>query len=286
MNRVSSIILLLTTLYIFGCNLEQEIKIELPDYEGRPAVECYLEPGQPFTLLLTKSASYFDPFPSFNTNDFLDAILENDAEVIITHNGTSYKLKNTLVFNPFTGKVFNYYAPDLVPKDYEHDFELKIVTPAGKTIEARTRILPTISIDSVVAEFPEKSSKLIDTLARVLTYLSDPPGQTNFFRRVVNDERLESIPDQDFVTDDTFINNNKLIFGTGYDYAKGDTVFNTIYHIEKAYFEFLESLFRARTSNGNPFVQPSPIISNVKGSANAIGIFTFLSYDRKFTVIR
>lgn len=286
MSRIALIISALMIFSIFGCDLEKEIEIELPDYEARPAVECYLEAGQTFTLLLSKSAAYFDPFPSFNSKDFLDAVLENDAEVSITLNDTVYKLDNTLVINPFTGKVFNYVARNVVPQDYEHDFELKIVTKDGRTIEATTRMLPPVPIDSIVIEFPENKERPGDTLARVLTYVTDPPGQVNFFRRVLNEARLDSIPEQDFIADDKLIDNNILAFGTGYDFAKGDTIFNTIYHIDKAYFDYLESVFRARASNGNPFAQPSPIISNVSGTANAIGIFTFLSYDRKVTIIQ
>ena len=43
-----------------ACNLEKEVEIVLPAYERQYVVECYLEPGKPFNLLLTKSSSYFD----------------------------------------------------------------------------------------------------------------------------------------------------------------------------------------------------------------------------------
>lgn len=286
MNRIALYIIFIILISIFGCNLEQEIEVDLPDFEERPAVECYLEPGQPFTLLLTKSVAYFDPFPSFYRDEFLDAVLENDAQVSIIHNQKVYTLENELVFNPFTRKVFNYVNRDFVPSDFENDFELKIVTKDGKTIEAKTRILRPIPIDSVVVQFPETLEKPGDTLARVLTYLTDPPGVENYFRRLLNVSSLDSIPEQDFIADDKLIDKNVIAFGTAYDYAKGDTIYNTIYHIDQAYFEFLESLFRARAANGNPFAQPSPVISNVRGTANAIGIFTFLSYNRKVTIIK
>lgn len=286
MNRIAIFITFIMLGSIFGCDLEQEIEIDLPDFEGRPAVECYLEAGQPFTLLLTKSVAYFDSFPSFYRDEFLDAVLESDAEVSISHNGKVYPLKNELVFNPFTRKVFNYVNRDLVPSDFDHDFELKIVTKSGKTIEANTRMLRPIPIDSIVIQFPKTPEKPGDTLARVLTYLTDPAGVENYFRRLLNVSNLDSIPEQDFIADDKLIDNNVIVFGTAYDYAKGDTIYNTIYHIDQTYFEFLESLFRAQASNGNPFAQPSPVISNVKGTANAIGIFTSLSYDRKITIIK
>ena len=75
------------------------------------------------------------------------------------------------------------------------------------------------------------------------------------------------------------------MFGSGYQFSEGDTVINTLFHIEKAYADFLESVDAAIGANGNPFGQPSTIISNLEGDAGAIGIFTGLSYDRVVTII-
>jgi hypothetical protein len=266
-------------LFLAACNLEKEIDLQLPEYENQFIVECYLEPGQPFTLLLSRSASYFDPFPT-TTNEFLENILEDDAEVTITHNDITYTLKNQLVFNPFTRKVFNYFSEEKVPVDYESDFELYIRTKDGKIITAETRILPVIPIDSVVVQFAET-----DTLARVLTYFTDVPQQKNYFRRMLHLSSLDSIPEQDFATDDRFVE-DLVVFGTAYDYAEGDTIINTLYHIDQAYYEFLLSVAIAVNANGNPFGQPSPVISNLQGDADALGIFTGLSYDRVVTIIR
>ncbi len=281
MNKISLTTTIWMLFSIFACDLEQEIEINLPDYEIRPVVECYLIPGESFSLLLSRSVAYFDPFLNVDDDAFVEQFLENDAEVTVTHNGKTYTLKNQLTFNPFTKKVFNYSSNERVPLNYDHDFKLNIITKSGKTIEATTRILPKVPIDSVVVEFAEK-----DTLARILTYFTDNPNEKNYYRRLLNIANLDSIPEQDFVADDRFVDNNLIVFGTGYDYSEGDTVFNTIFHIDKAYFDFLESLARAQISNGNPFSQPSPIISNVTGTANAIGIFTFLSFDRVATIVK
>jgi hypothetical protein len=95
----------------------------------------------------------------------------------------------------------------------------------------------------------------------------------------------DSIPQQDFTTNDDYVDDKVIVFGTGYDFKEGDTIYNTMFHIERAYFDFWESTFNAISSNGNPFGQPSSIISNVQGDAGAIGIFTGLSYDRVTTVV-
>ncbi|HMQ59312.1 MAG TPA: DUF4249 domain-containing protein [Flavilitoribacter sp.] len=256
-----------------GCNLEKEVDIKLPETQERIVVECYLEPGAPINLLLTRSSGYFDPIPEDNLA-FLNQTLVNGATVVIrSETGESYTLDNNLVFNQFTKKIFNYSSHLVAPIERGKTYSLEITLENGDLITASTSILPVVPIDSVVVEFNDT-----DTLARVLTYLTDRPNEDNYYRRMIQHSSLDTIPDQDFTTDDRFVE-DVIVFGTPYDYGRGDTVINTIFHIEKAYFDFLESVQLAIASNGNPFAQPSPIISNVQGP-NAMGIFTGLSYDR------
>lgn len=274
---------LLFAFYLASCgNLEKEIDLDLPEYQPQYVVECYLEPGQPFTLLLTRSSAYFEPFPT-DPLEYVENILVDSAEVIITHKGTEYKLGNTPFINPLTLKVSNYYSPTPVPMEYDNDFSLKITLPNGQTITSTTRLLPVVPIDSVVVEFDVKQ----DTLARCLTYITDDPTTVDFYRRMIHHNSLtDSIPDQDFTSNDDFVDDKLIVFGTGYDFKEGDTIYNTIFHIDRAYFDFWESTFNAISANGNPFGQPSSIISNVEGSdGRAIGIFTGLSYNRVMTVV-
>lgn len=258
--------------------LEKEIDLNIPPYESQLVVECYLEPGQPFTLLLTKSAAYFDAFPQ-NDFDFIEGILAEGATVTIRHRGEVYQLANEIYFDPEREKLYNYRSNALVPNDTEQDFTLQITMPDGREITGRTRILPVVPIDSTVVEF----SSEVDTLARLLTYLSEDPAKDNYYRRQLHVSSLDSIPDQDFTTNDDFVDDGKIIFGSGFDFVEGDTVFTTIFHIDRAYYDFLESIFFALDANGNPFGQPAAIRSNVEG--DGIGIFTGLSYDRRRLVL-
>jgi hypothetical protein len=266
---------------VWSCNLEKEVDLDLPAYDRQPVVECYLEPGQPFNLLLSRSVSFFDPFPADST--FLDQLLIDDATVSIEHGGKLYPLSNGFFFNPLTLKFFNYGSTELVPQTFDTDFKLRITLADGKTISAMTQILRPVPIDSIVVQFPSDEPK--DSLARVLTYLTDDASQVNFYRRQIHENNLrDSLPDQDFISTDRFVDNQVLAFGTGYDFAVGDTVYNTVYHISHDYFDYLESAFNASASNANPFGQPSTIVSNLGG--DAIGIFTGLSYVRVMTIIK
>ncbi len=263
---------------LFACGLEQEVDIELPEYQSRLVVECYLEAGKPFSLLLSRSLPYFDPFPPLN-QEFLERILVNNAEVKVFHDGKTYELRNQLELNPLTLKVANYYSPQAVPFDTLSPFELLITLPGGGEITAATRILPVVKIDSLVVQFADS-----DTLARVLTYFTDNPEEDNYYRRMFHRASLDSAAVQDFAVDDRILEGT-AVFGTGYNYAAGDTVVSTLFHISQDYYEFLESLEDAVSSNGNPFAQPSPIISNLEGTAEALGIFTGISYDRQAIIL-
>jgi hypothetical protein len=268
-------------LALAACNLEKEIEIELPEYQSQLALECYLEPGAPFRLSLTKSAAYFDPFPApDNIGGFLQEILVPGAKVQIRHRNRSYTLSNILYFDPAGRRLYNYFSPTPVPLDTVEPFSLEVITEDGKTITATTRILPVVPIDSAIVQFKEG-----DTLARILTYFTDPSDRPNFFRRVLHLNSLDSIPLQDFTVDDRFVEKT-FVFGSGYDYKPGDTLISTIYHIDEPYFRFQESLQRAVFGNGNPFAQASPLISNLDGSADAIGIFTGLRFSRVYSVVK
>ncbi|HNM25096.1 MAG TPA: DUF4249 family protein [Saprospiraceae bacterium] len=142
-------------------------------------------------------------------------------------------------------------------------------------------MLPVVPIDSVVVQWnPDK-----DTLARVLTYITDDLNSKNYYRRLLNYSSLDSIPDQDFIFSDRSSQEATIAFGTGYELHEGDTVFNTIFHITPEYYNYIESYQLAIIGNLNPFAQPSPIKSNVSGTGNPLGIFTCLAYDRDTTVI-
>ncbi len=271
---------LLAALALGACNLEKEIDLALPAYDGQPVVECYLEPGKPFRLLLTRSYGFFDPFGLDSA--FLDRTLIDGAVVTIAYNGRIDTLANTLSAEFMPLKIFNYTGRNLVPATPEVVYELRIVLPDGKEITGKTVMLPKVPIDSIKVEWSPQR----DTLARVLTYITDDRSQENFYRRMLNYGTLDSLPDQDFLATDRIAQTEIIAFGSAYELTEGDTVINTLYHITKDYYDFLESVQLAVFGNQNPFAQPARIKSNVSGSANPLGIFTCLVYDRDTTIIR
>lgn len=284
MKYLSAIFLFSAALFFTACgHLEKEIDLKLPVYESQYVVECYLESGENFRLALSRSAPYFEPFPD-NPADFVQSILVDSATVVISHAGKEYVLKNEIdVAYLFSAqRLYNYSSQEKVPTDYDNDFFLKITTPDGRLITAQTRLLPAVPIDSVVVQFDEKR----DTLARALIYLTDNAEVDDYYRHILHHNSLDSIPLLDYAAGDELADNEKIVVGTSYDFKEGDTIYNTVFHIDRAYYDFLNSAFTAVVSNGNPFGQPGAIISNVKGEPGVIGIFTGLNYDRVTTIVQ
>lgn len=267
-------------LAFFACNLSKEVEIELPDYERQPVVECYLEPGKPFRLLLTRSYAFLDPF-ALDSSFFQNTLLQG-ATVTIRYNGQTDTLYNTFSIDPSPLKVYNYTGLNLVPATPGLEYTLNITLPDnGGVITGSTPMLAVVPIDSNVIDYYQPG----DTIARIVTYVTDDPGTENYYRRLLNYYSLDSVPEQDFLASDRFLTTPLLAFGTGYELGEGDTIYNTICHITKAYYDYYESVQLAFIGNLNPFAQPSPIKSNVTGTANPLGIFTCLVYDRDTTVI-
>lgn len=267
-------------LFLMACNLTKEVDIDLPEYARQPIVECYLEPGKPFRLLLTRSYPFFDTLGL--SSNFLQNTLLDGAFVTISYDGKTDTLTNQFAADINPVKFFNYVGKNIVPATPGLAYALYVRLSDGGEIRSNTTMLPKVPIDSIVVDWNPAE----DTLARMLTYITDDLNQENYYRRLLNYHSLDSVPDQDFLVTDRFSQTALIAFGTGYELKEGDTVFNTILHIHKDYYDFVKSVQLAVSGNLNPFAQPSPIKSNVQGSANPVGIFAPLVYDRDTTIVK
>ncbi len=260
-------------LILSSCNLEKDIDIDLPAYESELVLECYLEPGQPYRLLLSESQDYFN-----NNTD--NPLIEN-AVVEITHQGQTDTLPFGAYFDFVFNKFYNFQSNTIVPQNYYEDFSIKIEDDRGRILTGTTQIIEAVEIDSLVLQFNSS-----DTAALILSYFIDPQNEDNWYRRqlhtgeTIDGGRL----DQDFITDDNLeTQDGQYVFGSAFDYTFGDTLYSTLYHIDEPYYNFLQSVFDAIGANGNPFATPSQIKSNVEGG---LGIFTGLSYDRDTLIVQ
>ncbi|WNJ16851.1 DUF4249 domain-containing protein [Pontibacter sp. G13] len=296
---LSTMILALLTTYM-GCDLQQEVDLNLPEYEPQIVAESYLQVGQPPVITLTRSASFFE-----------DIQLEfiRDAEVTLEHRGeidtlVPFEIDFTdpdlggvidsnliILLEPLFGSsLYIYTSLSPLPEDYNSEYRLGVRTLEDETISATTFIPPPVPIDSIVIKFDE------DSMAAVQTYFFDPPGIRNYYRysfrrrvtEIITDGsgntdtvRTETI-DQDFFLDDELTDGETIVVGTLFEYEPEDSVIIDLYSVTEAYFDFGETVQDAITANLSPFGQPTLIQSNVNGGT---GIFTGVSQTQEQRVI-
>ncbi|MEO0895015.1 MAG: DUF4249 family protein [Bacteroidota bacterium] len=302
LNTYSIYILLVLTILLSACgNLQQDIELELPEYEPEISVEAYLQAGQPYFLTLVKSQPYFDDIRveylsgatvTVSHSQGVDTLQEFNIDI---SDPTLGLLADTALLNTFSGifgeQLVFYGSFQPVPTLYNEDFNLKVETLDGEQLTATTKILPVVPIDSLVQQFNDQQE------AFVLTFFTDDETTTNFYRRVFEFQRLQvdsmdngtvdssfvTRVDQDFITDDIVFNGQPFAFGTDFQFEVGDTIFSTLYHITEDYFDFITTRDAAVAAALSPFGQPAVLSSNINGGK---GIFTGISFVRETYVIQ
>ncbi|TAF65186.1 MAG: DUF4249 domain-containing protein [Cytophagales bacterium] len=262
---------LLGVLGLSSCNnLEQDITINLPNVEKRLAVECYIENGKLPRLTLTETSGYFDSpaLPIVAT-----------AEVKITSKKGTDLLRFAPAFNPFTFKGFTHEGSLPLNINVGDELSLEINDPTtGRKVSAKNKVLPPPAISEIRATFNKDSLAFL-----FLRFPDNDPNASNYYHLVINNDSLTGKVQTDFSFEGRFTTNNDVTIGTPFRFKANDTIIVTVFHIDKAYYDFLETAEDAVSANGNPFGQPAVLVSNID---NGVGIFTILSYDRRYFYIK
>jgi hypothetical protein len=270
--RIAPISCLCLLLGLAACNLEQDITIKLPESEPQLVVEAYLEPGKPYRLLLTESVPFLSA-PQLP--------LVNDATVIISHNGRDISLSFRPVIDSSSQKGFNYSSPEIFQPTVGDEIRLSITDSKGRTATAITRYMEPPSFEDI-----RVTTRASDSLSFLFFRFPDNnPNGENFYRLMVGKE-VDSIadrPELDLTFEGRFTTDGFVTIGTSYRFELGDTLNITLFHVEKEYYDFVNTLRDAANANGNPFAQPAVIKSNINGGR---GIFTTLSFVRRRISIR
>jgi hypothetical protein len=249
-------------LALASCNLEKVVEVELPEFKSDLSVEWYIEAGKPFRMTLTESVSYFDS---------ASLPLVNNALVVVSYNGVSDTLRNGLQIVDTT-RFFNYTSKKIAPSQAGTVFNMYIKDSKGREARATTTLLPPAKIDSLRLLWNKT-----DTAASLLTTIVDDPTRKNYFRRFIHKGNLSTRRVSSTWFTDLTATNNRITIGSGFNIKRGDTAIVTLFHIEKDYYDFIQSLDDAQDANGSPFQQPSALKTNISGG---IGIFAAIAESR------
>jgi hypothetical protein len=258
------IISILIILLGIQCTSEKEVDLNLPKYDNKPVIECYLETGKPYRLFAYYSVGYFET---------PELIPLKNASIKITFEGQTIDLNYDTIPRPGEIKRYNYRANDLitVPVEYNKTFSISIMID-GITYNASTFIPQPIPIDSTIITCND------EIRCQTAIRFTDPVNENNFYRYITIADSLNGDVQQDFILNDELFENGKAGLGGGFNFNAGQKAIIKLMHINKAYYEFLNSVNTAQNANGNPFAQPANIKSNIPG---LLGIFTGFSDDQK-----
>jgi hypothetical protein len=269
--------LLYATIFLSACGLERDIDLKLPEYEKKLVVECYLERGKPIRLLLTES------------QDFLDNNLQipeiKDAQVVVRNGDVVYPLHYEVQFDTLFRKIYNYVSDLPLPTNPTGEFSLEIIDSKGRKVTGKTQFLEELPIKELIWQFEDADKEpKIDTAKAYVLIRHNVSPSGNFYRFIINKKRKNELNNQlDFIYRGITATNGEISIGTSYRFKDKDTLQVLLFHIERQFYAYLRSVEDARDAAGNPFAQPSPIISGVQGG---IGIFTTIQKDEQWIVVK
>jgi hypothetical protein len=278
---------ILSTLGIFiFISCEKEITIDLPAQPSQYVVEGWIEQDQPATVIITKSAPYFDPIDSIT---LFNSIVQN-ATVVVSDGFASETL--VLSMNP---SYFPYimYMGNTLKGVVGRTYTLNISVD-GNTLTSYTTIPAPRYLDSVW--FKQAGNN--DSLGYIFGKGSDNEAAQDYYRlftkRIHRDKGF--VPMLGSVWEDKYFNGQTFTFQIYRGQASyivsetpedrkefgkfrlGDTVIVKLSLLDYNHYLFWKSYEGELFSGGNPFSNPASIKSNIDGGLGVWGGYGS-SYD-------
>ncbi|WP_139923825.1 DUF4249 domain-containing protein [Hymenobacter sp. DG01] len=256
-----------------SCGLQKDIDVELPAYPAQLVVEAYLENGRLPRIAVSESVPYLaEPQVQVPT----------DVTVVLTRpNGTRDTLRYAPGLNMSTDKAYTHSGRTRLVARPGDVFQLEAYDTRGRRVTGSATMPALVPIDNIQWQFDTQPAERRQ--AYLTVKFQDPAATTDYYRFQVHKSSLGHDPDVEYTVEDRLTNGQAITLGTSYEFKANDTLFVTLYHLDRPYYQFLQSVQDARNANGNPFAQPSAVRSTVTGG---VGVFTVLSYQRQRVILR
>ena len=291
MNRIK---LLWVLMFLAGllCSCQKEIEVKLPEYQNKLVVEGIIESGDYARVVITRSVPYFS---EIDLDVLLNDVLVSDAVVTIT---TEDGLSEQLSFEySEDSPIYFAYVGKQIKGEYGKKYTL-MIDADGKHYEAKTSIPQPFDLDSIWFAFSETNPQ--DTTPTIRVLMTDNPLENNYYRFFVkvHGQRLSDrlwVSTVPMVFDDRTFNGKTLnyevlranvstLFAPAMSdeelsefyrltYRPGDTVLIKHTTIDEESYKFWLSASNEITFGQNPFMNPTPIVSGIKGE-NVMGVWS------------
>jgi len=272
-------------LFLFSCQTEIEVKV--PAYYNKLVVEAYIENDQYPMITLSRSVPYF----STMTMEYLrDSVIIRDAKVFVTPSGgQSYELFMNPIFAPdLTAPLLYRYSTQDFKGELNTSYTLRIEWN-NKVYTSTTAILNTFDLDSV-AFVPNFGNTEIDSTANLRIWMTDNGQNNNYYQFKVRIRNTE-FQDHLWVTTIPAAFDNSPFKGQSFNYEIirgapstvfmpemseremrnylrmnyriGDTVYLKYARLDYGGYQFWQTASGELTFGQNPFMSPTPIVSNI-----------------------
>ena len=275
-------------LVFMGC--QQEIEVDLPDYEPKIVVEGTIENGKPAMVILSKSISYF---AHIDLNYLLNNVFIRDAEVYVTSSdGETERLM--FQYCADSPVYFAYCGNNIRGK--ENTTYTLTINYEGQTYKATTTIPHTFDLENLwfssISEYINA-----DTMRTIRIQMTDNPSEENYYAFQLK-VSCPSFKDRLWVSTVPIAFDDKTLNGITFNYElerygystmfsymmseeerqsqrritfrPGDTVYVKHSQMDYNSYRFMLTGGTEAIMGTNPFTNPAPVISNIEGE-NALG---------------
>ena len=275
--------ILLTILTFLAC--EKDIDIDLDQTTEKIVVDATIENGVAPRVILSRSLEYFSKIdPAILASSFV-----RNARIIISDGTRTHQLVEDSLTTTQGTTIYYYTINVLEPQtaifgQLNGSYSMQI-TVDGKEYSATTTIPDTTrQIDSLWWEPVQIFEPEDSNLAKVIIRATDKPGLGDYIRYYTRSNSEAFFPGLNSVFDDQVIDGTTYTFpidkgvnknedrtdGEAF-FNRGDTVTIKLSNIDKVTYDFWRTFEFSYQSVGNPFSNPTKILSNIKG--DALGYF-------------
>lgn len=267
---LGGLLLTLTTL-LTGCGLQKDVDVELPAEPAQLVVECYLENGRVPEMTVTETVPYLSaPTPSVLT----------DVTVTLTSpSGSTETLSFLPGQNRSTRKFYTHRGRRALRIQPGDTWQITVTDTKGRRVTGSATMPSTVPFEAVEWTFNDQPRPK----AMVTAKFQDPSGPGDAYRFQIHKDSISGEREVDYMPEDRLLDGQLVTLGTSYEFEPEDTLFVTLYHLERPYYRFMQSVDDAQSANGNPFGQPAAVQSTVEGG---LGVFTILNYQRRMIILR
>lgn len=258
------ILLLPIVLFILQGCIKSDVNVEIPEGPGSIVVEGYVTPDYPAELTLTESNTLKD--------DLVLLAIWNAQVKISTDTGTMIA-QNILYQKSDRRIIVNYGCRDTVRKGAHSFFNLSITTKDGRSVQASTKIISPVQIkkvelndDNIVVHHDLTN----DTSKYFKLFIANyKHGKTDLSKSLLYAQSQSS--------------NASCVMPLSNYKREADSIVVTLFHIQKEYYDYLNSVENAYSAFIDPLLNPEAIKSNITGG---IGIFTYYTVDKVSVKLR